>query len=843
MKTIWQDIRFGLRQLRKSPSFTAVAVLSLALGIGANTAIFSLINGILLRSLPVPNPGELRLINWTNQTRPVFHRFGSFSGNFGQTQSYRNYSGSFPYPAYRDFVEQAKGFSDLFAFSYLKQPVTISVRGVASLANGQIVSGNFFTGYGARVLIGRPITPDDDRPDATPVAVITYPFWRRVYGLDPHVLGQTLTVVNTSFTIIGVLPRQYIGPLAGERRTDFYVPMMAPTPLCEEEWLSSYDAWWVQIMGRLAPGADEAQVQSSLEILFSHVLDRSRVEIDRSGIFLQKGRHGVLFNRQKMAQPLWYLLGVVGLVLLIACTNLAGLLLARGAARQHEMAVRAAMGAGRWRLIRQSLTESMILSMVGVCLGLVFSVWIRAVLAGYFINPSRLKSSGSIIVPSRHQYFDLSIDMNVLIFALAVGMVTTLLSGLFPALRAGSTNPSVGLKEGGSRGAPRLRLGKVLVSAQVGLSVILVVAGGLLCRTLINLYRTDTGFDTEKLLIVPISPFSSLSPPEFKDLEGFFGTVRQKIAEIPGVQSVALSCRTILGGEDEDWYRGISIPGHSDGEPQDTMALVVSEEYFATMGIELLQGRDFRPTDTEDSQKVAIVNEEFAREFFPGENPLGQFIKADERQCQIIGLCSNQKYDTLRRDISPILYIPYLQMRFLYLTCIVRSVLPPMSLVPAVRRAVADIDRNLPLEGIKTQKLALKESLAQERLYALLCGSLALLALALSCIGLYGIMAYNVARRTGEMGIRKALGAHPWDVAWPILREALTLTTIGIAIGLPVVLVLSRLLQAEFYGIEPHDPLTMIGTIGIMVIFAVLAAWIPAHRAAKINPMEALRYE
>jgi predicted permease len=273
------------------------------------------------------------------------------------------------------------------------------------------------------------------------------------------------------------------------------------------------------------------------------------------------------------------------------------------------------------------------------------------------------------------------------------------------------------------------------------------------------------------------------------------------------------------------------------------MALVVSEEYFATMGIKMLQGRDFRPTDTEKSQKVAIVNDKFAREFFPGENPLGQFIMADEQQCQIIGLCSNQKYDTLRRDISPILYIPYSQMRFLYLTCIVRSVLPPMSLIPAVRRAVADVDRNLPLEGIKTQKLALEESLAQERLYASLCGSLALLALALSCIGLYGIMAYNVARRTGEMGIRKALGAQPFDVAWPILREALILAAIGIAIGLPIALALVRVIRGIIYGIEPHDPLTMIGAAVLMIAVAALAAWIPARRAAKVDPMEALRYE
>jgi predicted permease len=606
--------------------------------------------------------------------------------------------------------------------------------------------------------------------------------------------------------------------------------MMTLPHLNKEEWLNSYDAWWVQIMGRLAPEADEARVQSSLEILFSNVLNRSIVEIDRPGIFLQKGQYGVLVNRQETAQPLWYLQGVVGLVLLIACTNLAGLLLARGAARQHEMAVRAAIGAGRWRLIRQSLTESMVLSMAGICLGLVFSSWIKAALTGFVIDPSR------------HQQLNLRVDANVLIFALVVGIVTTLLSGLFPALRAGSANPSAGLKDSGSRGAPRLRLGKMLVTAQVGLSVILVMTGGLLCQTLINLYRTDTGFDTENLLLFTISPFSSLSPPEVKDLENYYGDVRQKVAEIPGVRSVALSCRTLLGGQ--WWNNEISIPSRSDDEQHKSMALVVSDGYFATMGINLLQGRDFRATDTRGSQRVAIVNEEFGRVYFPDENPVGQFITVDgDRQHQIIGLCSNQKYDSLRRDVSPIFYLHYRQTRFFFLTCVVRSVLPPMSLVPAVRQAVADIDRDLPIERFTTQKLALKESLAQERLYASLCGNLALLALALSCIGLYGIMAYNVTRRTGEMGIRKALGAQPFDVAWPILREALTLAAIGVAIGLPIALALVRVIRGIFYGIAPYDPLTIIGTIVLMICVAALAAWIPAHRAAKVNPMEALRCE
>jgi predicted permease len=571
-------------------------------------------------------------------------------------------------------------------------------------------------------------------------------------------------------------------------------------------------------------------VQASLELLFSHVVNRSETKLDRPGILLQKGQCGVLKERRVMAAPFWLLQIVVGLVLLIACTNLAGLLLVRWAARQHEMAVRAAIGAGRWRLIRQSLTECMILSLGGVCLGLLLSVWIRGILSSYILDPS---GSGQ---------FNLRIDANVLMFALGVGVVTTLLSGLFPALRASNTDPLTGLKDGGNYSAPRLRLGKVLVSAQMGMSVLFVVVGGLLCRTLINLYRADPGFDMENLLLVPIDPGESLSPPRDKQL--FFDSVCQKIAEIPGVRSVALSDTTLTGGS--GWSPDILIPGRPDERPRESLMLSVSEGYFATMGINLLQGRDFRATDTLESQCVAIVNEEFGRLFFPDENPLGQVIALrgyEGEEYQIVGLCSSQIPCNLRRGIVPIIYKPHSPYATSSMICMIRSVLEPLSLVPAVRRAVAEIDKNLPLEGITTQKLALKESLRLERLFTSLCGSLALLAVLLSCIGLCGIMAYNVARRTSEMGIRKALGARPRDLARPILQGALILAGIGVAIGLPVALALSRLMRFLFYGIEPHDPLTVIGTILIMLSVAVLAAWIPARRAAKIDPMEALRYE
>jgi len=828
----WHDAQYAFRQLRKSPGFTAVAVLSLALGIGANTGFFSITNGILYKSLPVRDPHALRMINWTARKAPVrlWHQLPLYFESGGRS------FGSFPYPAYLDFARQAEGFSDLFAFSYREDPVTINADGVPIQGHTRMVSGNFFRGYGADVLIGRLITPEDDRPGAPPVAVLTYPLWQRVFGLDPHVIGRTLMVGNRGLTVIGVLPRRYVGPLAGEERLGFYVPLTAWTRLQgEDERLSSYGEWWVQIMGRLAPEADEAQVQASLALLFDQVVNRSesKTEFERPGIMLKKGRYGVLGRRGMWARSFWQLQGLVGLILLIACTNLAGLLLARGAARHHEMAVRAALGARRGRLIRQSLTESMILSLGGVGLGLLLSVWVRAIVSVYLLD--------SIFDQAGSRHFNLRIDANVLLFALGAGVATTLLSGLFPALRAGGIDPLAGLKDSESHGAPRLRLGKVLVTAQVSMSVSFVVVGGLLCQSLTHLYRTDPGFVTENLLLVPIDPDTSLSPPN--DGRLFFDAVYQKIAAIPGVQSVALANTTLTGGR--GWNPRISIPSRPEERPRDLdlIALSVSEGYFATMGIDLRNGRDFNATDTEDSQRVVIVNEEFGRLFFPDENPLGQTLVIDDEQHVITALCSDHKYCGLRRDITPILYRPYSQYELSGMTCMVRSVLPPLSLVSAVRQAVAEIDRYLPLEGITTQKLAIKESLRLERLFASLVGSFALLALALSCIGLYGLMAYDVARRTREMGVRKALGARPWDVAWSILRGALILAGIGVVIGLPVALALSRLVRFAFYGIEPHDPVTMIGAVVTMVTVAALAAWIPARRAARIDPMAALRDE
>jgi len=823
MGTLWQDLKYGIRMLWKSPGFTVVAVLTLALAIGANTAIFSLINGLLLKALPgVKDPQQLVLVTDKGRT-------------------------SFSYPFYEHLRDNNQSFSGLFANCGVgERRMRLSGLDAAEVewVSAQAVSGNFFSVLGVPAVLGRTLTSNDDRSrDPQPVAVISHDFWVRRLGQDPAVVGKVITLEDVPLTIVGVTPREFSGFVVGKRPCLWWPAGLVPQVVGLDDIHALRISQQVRIAGRLEPGVAERQASEELDVIFRQMRlaqmegrslsDKERQDRLNHQIELQSAAAGYSWLRYDLARPLSILIATVALVLLIACTNLAGLLLARGAARQHELAVRAAMGAGPWRLIKQSLTESMILSLAGVCLGLLLSVWIRAVVSSFVLDPL----SG--------RQFDLTMDANVLMFALVVGVVATLLSGLLVALRAGKTGPLAGLKESSSHGAPRLRLGKVLVTAQISMSVVFVVLAGLFSRTMINLYRVDPGFDMDNLLLVPIDRAKSLSPPrDPNDKERFFDTVRQRIAAIPGVRSVALSATTLTGGMELSC--DIKIPGRPDDRERDALMMSVSDRYFATVGISLLKGRDFLPMDTAGSGRVVIVNEKFVRVFFPNENPLGQFIAIgpwEGEKFQIVGVCGDQMCRHLRRDTMPIFYLPHTKIFVPKMICVVRSVAPPLSLVLAVRKAVAEIDGGLPLEGITTQRLALKESLRMERLFTTLFGSFALLALTLSCIGLYGLMAYNLARRTSEMGIRKALGARPCDVARPILREALILTGIGVAIGLPVAWAAVRLIGGFLYGIEPHDPLTMVGAIVTMVTVATLAAWIPARRAAKIDPMEALRYE
>jgi predicted permease len=836
MGTIWHDVRYGLRQLRRSPGFTVVTVLSLAIGIGANTAIFSSINGVLLKTLPVRDPEELRFLGWTGSDVSVG---GLTSDSYGRSESGQSYRSVFPYPVYCDFAENAKGFSDLFAFSYLEAGMTIRANRVAALAHGLMVSGNFFGAYGAPVLIGRPITPEDDRPDADPAAVITYRFWRRYYACDPHVLGTTLMVNLVPFTIVGVLPEYYRGPLSGDP-TDFYVPITTQPRLTPgEDMLTRSDNWWVRIMGRLAPGTSEVQACTSLQILFKGFLSTSDDRINQPKILMEEGNRGLGRVYSGIAFVLALLQGLVGLVLLIACVNVASLLLARGAARHHEMAVRASIGAGRWRLIRLSLVESLILSFAAGAVGLIINMADKAAIAE-FMTKSLARTQRHLSYVSDHpaigMHFDHGTDGMVLAFVFGIALLTTLVFGLVPALRAGHVDPSEGLKD--SRGclAPRLRLGKGLIAVQAGLSTLLVIGAGLLAQTVINLQKVDTGYDAENCLTFNLNLLDST--PESDNPVDFFTRVRTSISEIPGVKSVAFSIPGLPGA---GWYNDVSFPGHADKRV--TMPIYyVCDGWFDTIGITLLSGRDFNRTDTRRSSLVAIVNEAFVRKCCDGENPVGRLVNIDDDPYHIVGVCGNYKTN-VRDNGGPIIFFCYYQRSYRHVAYTVRSVLPPLSLVPTVRKAVADNDPDLPLEEIATYKQLLTKRIVMERFFAVLCGSLALLALSLSCIGIFGLMAYNVTRRTGEIGVRMALGARPKDVSWPILREALVLTGIGVAVGMPMALALMHLVRGFFYGVAARDPMTVIAAVVVLLGVAVLAALIPAWRAAKIDPMEALRYE
>lgn len=826
MTTPWQDVRYGLRRLGRSPGFTAVAVLSLALGIGANTAVFSAINAVLLRSLPVRNPHELRLINWVGLNPQMKSYTGiGMSGVPGGLEM----GTSFPYPAYRDFRDRGTGFTSLFAFRPKK--ITAVTRGEASAAVAMLVSDNYFSGYGVAPLIGRSITADDDRPGAEPVAMITYRWWERYFGLDPNVLGELITVNQIGYTIVGVLPRQYVGPMMGDT-SDIYVPMAAQPHLEPSRPLDSPNRWWVQIMGRLSPDASDAQARASLAVLFRRVLGESNSTMDQPGIRLEDGSRGQLLIRRQLTKPFLAMACVVALVLLVACANLAGLLLVRGAVRRHEMAVRAALGAGRWRLIRMSLIESFALSSIGAGLGLVVAGWMKHAM-GRFLA----------ILPEGFRV-DLRIDSNVLLFTLAVSILTAIVFGCLPAILASRVDPAAGLKNRAALGTPRLAIGKVLVAGQVSLCVLLVVGAGLMIRSFANLASVAPGFDPANVLLFQIRPEDAgYAGPQCVEL---YDRIRTTVAAIPGVRGVTFSSLALISNTTSS--EDIEFLGRAGdtGQRHRSDHLCVGDDFFRTMNIPLLLGRDFTAGDTAESQPVGIVNEAFVRRFLTGENALGQtFLVHDGsgRRIEIVGVCRDAKYSDMRADVPPIMYLPQRQ-RALGSVCFeVRSVVPPLALVPAVRKAVATLDTQLPLSRIRTQEQQVEQSLTADRLFAALGGAFALLAVLLSCIGLYGLVAYNAARRTREIGLRMALGATRGNVAGSIVCEALRLVLFGLGVGMPAALVLARLIKSQLYGVEPNDPFTVAAAVAVLVCVAMIAAWIPARRAARVDPMAALRQD
>jgi len=834
IETFWRDLRYAARMLRRSPGFTLVAVLSLAIGIGGNTAIFSVVDAILLRSLPVRDPQQLRVVLWTG--RAPFH------GHYGYM---RNRSGvrvrsSFPFQVYQQFVASLPEFSDLIGFA--SNQVTVIAGAASHYADAQLVSGNFFGGLGVTAVAGRTLTPEDER-GSVPVAVISYRYWEQHFGLQPEAVGQTILVNGRPVTVIGITPRAFLGIRLGDA-PDLFVPMSL-AGLVGGTWypLEDADKAWVQVIGRLRPGVNDQQVLAGLTAVMQQVAGATGTKTV-NGLWrpvLESGASGVQMLRDQAQRPLLVLSCVVGLVLMIACANLANLLLARGVARRREIAVRLSIGAGRWRLVRQFLTESLLLAGLGAGVGLAFAPSLASLVVGMTGYPGQVVR------------LDARLDSRGLLFTAAAVLVTALLFGAAPALRATRVDLTPALKDGAGSlqgSSPQLRASRLLIAGQVALSTLLLAGAGLFLRTLANLHGIDPGFQTRGLLLFDMN--GSRSGYQGEKLFGLYERIREKVAVVPGIQSATLSDLAFISGNrsDSDVTIAGDIPKH--GQALSTNLMRVGSTFFSTMRIPILLGRGLDDRDGPRAPKTGVVNETFARSYLAARNPVGQYLYLGdddeprlESRIEIVGVCRDAKYDDLKHEIRPTVYLPYLQERNFRgpVTFELRTAMPLMAIAGAVQRVVASIDRNVPVAEMRTQEDQIRETLGTERMFAGVVSSFGAIAALLAAIGLYGVMAYVVTRRTSEIGIRLALGANRGDVQWMVLRDSLWMVAAGLAVGIPAALALTKLVRASLYGIQPNDPLSFLAAGLLMATVAGMAAWIPARRAARVDPMRALRCE
>ena len=830
-----RDLRYAVRLLYNNPLFAVAAILSLTIGIGANAAIFAVAKMVLFDALPVKDPQQLRILTWVNAgtEQPVPPVWGDVSG----TKEGGLVSPSFSYAVLRELRKKTDVFKDLIAFKDVE--MTVTTDGHPELMLAEMLSGDALRALGVRPILGRGLNREDDNgPAAAPVAVISEDYWAERFGRSPAVLGRFVSLNGAPVSIVGVTPARFSGLTMGSRARVFVPltlqPLLAPRGQIigngGGSLLDNPQSWWVQILARLRADVPEAQTQAAFDIVLRRTAKATLPEaknLEQFHLRLEPGYRGLDYLAG-FARPSYILLALAGLVLLLACVNLANLLSARAESRQREMSTRLALGAGRVGIVRQLLTESLLLSTIGGMAGLTLGYLGRNVISALLAEDIRV-----------------DFDWGVLSFTIGLSLLTSLVFGCVPVWQAMRTDVNGALKDASrsSTGRHKVWFGKALVVLQVALSTVLLMGAGLFVRTLMNLEHTPLGFRTDHMLMFKLNPPRTRYTDQ--QMLALYAQLEEKLASIPGVRSVTLSNIGLIG----DGHSGSSF--HVSGSPvsrveERVQANGVASGFFQTMGIAILQGRAFDSHDTAKSLKVAIVNRALVHRYFPKGDPIGQTFDSEDSDTplQIVGVAADTKYADLRDETPPTFFVPYQQRDFAGRMMVeMRTMGEPFGVLRRARAAVEALDRDLPLIEVRTQEQQIAHTLGSERVFARLTSGFGLVALVLASIGVYGLMAYSVARRTGEIGIRMALGARVEQVLRAVMREALWLALAGLTLGLGMSLWLGRLVGSLLYGVTSSDPITM--TVAVLVLFGItlLAGMGPARRAARVDPLTALRHE
>jgi putative ABC transport system permease protein len=835
MQTLWQDIRYGLRMLGKNPGFTAVAVLTLALGIGANTGIFSVLRQVLLQRLPVPHPEELVLL----------YAPGVRSGHVESDEV--DGSESFSYPMYVDLRDQNKVFAGVAAKADF--PVSVALRGQTERANAELVSGNYFDTLGVRAVIGRLLSPSDTvAAGGNPVVMLGNGYWQKHFGGDPGVLNQSVMVNNRLMTVVGVVQPGFDGIQLG-LVPDVYVPItMKPVITPNWDGLNDHKDYWVKVLARLKPGISATQATAALAPTYHALLEnelplntglnaQEKKEFEAKQLVLRDGARGRPILENDTRPQLLTLMGMVGLVLFITCANVAGLLTARGVSRQKEISLRISLGASRGRLIRQLLVESCLLSFAGAVLGLLIAQWMSSTLVHFASTDQMIDGLTS------------SLNVPVLLFTVGLALLCGILFGVAPALSATRVQLASTLKEQGgalSSSLKHTRLRKILVISQVALTLLMVTGAWGFVRSLYNLQHVDLGLRPAHVLQFSVAP--SFNGYDQVRSFGFFHQLEDKIAALPGVLSVSATVEPLIADSD----RGSNVT--VEGEPADLAGTRhvnnngVSPGHFSNLGIPLLAGREFTRQDSHEGPKVVVINESMAKQFFSGADALGKHMKIgggkDPLDREIVGIVKDSHHSGVKEQLKPFFYIPYTQERAITsLTYYVRTSGDPVALASSVRSVVAELDSSLPIFGAKSFEEQIDQQLSSSKLVAFLALTFGSLAALLAAMGIYALLAFSVTQRTREIGVRMALGAEPKRVGWMVLKDVAQLAGVGILIGIPLAYALGKLIDSLLFGVQAFG----IASVGIALLaltaVAAFAAYAPTRRATRIDPMIALRYE